>query len=204
MNTNSRSNSRKWKYLFIGILILLVCFSLCFFCCRSTYVGTYLWYGMLAQIGNSEYERINAQSLENLPVYPGSELIYTETRGGVYFDIFSWTFLTPFVVAYYGTAQDASAQEIDNFYVTALEQAGWWQRDSHSMKNGTHCFSVLVSVRNIEGNHNSIIVSDIPDPYDEVLEQYEAVYAVFIRPTAESVWIIDELPEWISQTCEPE
>jgi hypothetical protein len=162
-------------------------------------VPIYAYYCWLAGQHESEYEELNAQTLAELPVYPGAQAIYVLQVESVGFDPFAYTLSPPSLSAYYGIEDAVPEQKILSYFSISLGEDGW-QRihdDSGMFTRENHCIFIMDHSGENPGNY---VPDVVPDEYRNKLEQYSTVYEAIISANGDA---IDGLvfPEWIYQPC---
>lgn len=178
---NQNKPSRRSLTTLVTLVIVFVVAGAGLLCWNSP--AQYIFYLWLVRQHQGDYERLNAQTLNELPVYPGAEVVYIHKKAGL--NQIGNSALCPLRLPYFMESKREFQKTIS--FLTclgpSLNEAGWQSdakaRPSYFMKE-KRC----VSFSFVDDTSS---LPDVPSDYKARLAQYDTVYAVDIYVNANAV-----------------
>jgi hypothetical protein len=177
---NQNKPSRRSLKTLVTLVIVFVVAGAGLLCWNSP--AQYVFYLWLARQHQGDYERLNAQTLNELPVYPGAEVVYIHKKSGLESN-WEFSIMPPSLAVFYGIKERIPKNNILSYLGPSLNEARWQSdakaRPSYFMKE-KRC----VSFSFVDDTSS---LPDVPSDYKARLAQYDTVYAVDIYVNANAV-----------------
>lgn len=162
--------------------------------------GQYVFYLWLAQQYKNEYKQLLAQTLSEMPVYPGAERVHVYEYEGLEPSL-ELSIVTPMLYAYYGIEERIPENDVLSYFGLQLDRDGWlpeYTAMPFRFVEGKRCASISIYYREdydnlVKQNPLHPEMPYIPLTHREELEQYGTIYRFWIRTDADII----ENPLWV-------
>jgi len=155
------------------------------------------------KIHQNDYESLNKQTLDEIPVYPGAELLHTkQTDPEMFVPIFfDEAFSPPQLKVFYGLKKEVSIDEIVAYLRPKLENMEWQHVGSDerepAFNKDNRCISYISA-----SFENRILGSESAN--QELVQrsqEYETVYVIGIGANIDAVVDMPIVPDWYHPVC---
>jgi hypothetical protein len=162
----------------------------------------YTYYTFLMKMHQNDYESLNKQTLDEIPVYPGAELLHTkQTDPEMFVPIFfDEAFSPPQLQVFYGLKREVYLEEIKAYLRPKLESMGWHyvgDKGYATFNKDNRCISYISA-----SFENRILGSEsVNQELVQRSQEYETVYVIGIGANIDAVVDMPIVPDWYHPVC---
>lgn len=196
----------KWFRAMLSLGIVLATAVMCVYllsCLLGVSSPLYTYYTIQMKMHQSDYEELNNQTLAEMPVYPGAEMLHIkQTDPEIFVPIFfDEAFSPPQLKVLYGLNKKVSKEEIVAELRPKLESMGWQyvgDKSNPAFNKDNRCISYIEYgfLKDVDLGSEATNLELV-----QRIQAYETVYVVGMGANVDAVVNMPIIPTWYHPVC---